>query len=104
MELKDLITLEEQECDDASYDFSNIQVVATPTLLRHLEEFKPMTPQQLLFIAQSMVLERYEGRNIDYLQVFNIKGYKFWCISNKLKEEEYNPQVHFLTVLDPIDY
>jgi len=103
MEQKDLITLEEQECDKECYDF-NIQVVVTPTLLHHLERYTPLTPQQILFMAHSMVLERYEGRNIDYLQVFNIKGYKFWCISNKLKEEEYNPQVHCLTFLDPSDY
>ena len=103
MELNDLITLEEQENDDECYDF-NIQVVATKNLIHHLEDFKPLSPQQILFVAHSMILEKYEGRNIDYLQVFHIKGYTFWAITNKLKDEEYDPKVHCLTFLDPSDY
>ena len=103
MELNDLITLEEQECEDENFDF-NVQVVVTQNLLHNLERFKPLTPQQILFVAHSMILEKYEGRNIDYLQVFHIKGYKFWAISNKLKDEEYDPNIHCLTFLDPSDY
>ena len=97
------LVLDEQECNDECYDF-NVQVVVTTNLLHKLKEFEPLTPQQILFKAHSMIFEKYGERNIDYLQVFHIKGYTFWAISNKLKNEIYDPNVHCLTFLDPGDY
>jgi len=103
MNKSDLIEIKEQECDEESYDFG-IQVVATPNLLRKLENLGGLSPQQILYIAHTKILEKYEGKNIDYLQVITYRGLEFWCISNKLLSEEYDPKYHAITFLLGEDY
>lgn len=97
------VTINEQECNDTAYDY-NIQMVVTPTLLQALAELGGLSPNQILFIAHTILLEKYGNRNIDGLQVFVYKGLTFWAISNKTKDEEYHPEYHCVTWLLPSDY
>jgi len=103
MNMYDQVTIKEQECEDENYDFG-IQVVATPNLLQKLSRLGGLSPQQILFIAHSSILEKYEGRNKDYLQICMYRGLEFWAISNKLEDEEYDPNIHCLTFLLGEDY
>ena len=97
------ITIHEQEYNDVGYDFGNIQMVITPALFSKITEMG-MNVQELLFLSHTLMYEKYEGINIDYLQVFECNGLTYWCISNKQCDEPYNPEYHCITWLLPSDY
>lgn len=100
---RSLITIHEQEFDDVAYDFGDIQKVITPALFSAIEDMG-MNVQELLFLSHTLMFEKYEGKNIDYLQVFECNGLTYWLISNKRCDEPYNPKVHCMTWLLPSDY
>ncbi len=102
--MKQYVILNKQECNDENYDFS-IQVVATQNLINRINSLNKMPVQQVLLIAHTLLLEAHEDKsNIDYLQTFSYEGIDFWCISNKLVDEPYNPEYHVVTWLLPEDY
>ena len=52
------IKIMEQECDEVGYVFgNNIPMVITKNLLRELREFSDFSPNQIIFLAHSQLLE-----------------------------------------------
>lgn len=100
---KEMITIHEQEYDDTNFDFGDIQKVITPTLIQAIES-KGLDVQHLLYLSHTLMFEKYQNTNIDYLQVFECMGLTYWCISNKQCDEPYNPKYHCITWLLPSDY
>lgn len=99
--MKTTITIKEQECNNENYDFS-IQMVVTKNLLNELNEIGDAN--EILALSHLSMLEHYKNENIDYLQVFTFRDLEYWCISNKLKNEEYDESYHCVTWLLPSDY
>lgn len=102
--LEDLLTLDEQECDEVDYDF-DIKIVATKNVLARIKEISGnIPPEQIIIWAQQKIRDKYQGRNKDYLQVFHFLGYTFWAISNKSAEECVPEEYCLVTYLDPSEY
>lgn len=106
------IEIEEQECDDVAYDFTGIPMVVTSNLMHELRQIDGATPEEIIFLAHMSLLEKYEGRNMDYLQIFHLKKAgkevaTFWCISNKERDEPINEKMkneYNMCFLRPDDY
>lgn len=99
--MKTTITIKEQECNNENYDF-NIRMVITKNLLKELNEIGDAN--EIIMLSHISLLQRYGQSNIDYLQVFQCNGLEYWCISNKLKDEEFDETYHCVTWLLPSDY
>ena len=102
------IVVKEQEVDDVGFEFgNNIPTYITSNLLKELNQFKSMPPEQIVFLAIMRLFEERANRNIDYLQVFelieNDKHLTFWAISNLPINEKITKESN-VTFLLPSDY